>query len=151
MDRQTISTERKTSSLKACCDLEYIIIGDLRQLLSEPITPQSRTPLLVLLDRLLQNLPEISRLSYEAGYMSTVLDKCPRMHHQIRTLERINWECIPALGELRDRVESELSLVDISRKTDFKLREWIEAFVSMRYRESQLLQEAFAVDIGGEA
>ena len=142
---------QKTESLKVCCDLEYILMGDLRQLLNERSTPQTRPSLLALLDRLLLNLPHVLRLSSVGGYMKVVIEKRPNWYRQIEELQQVNLDCISALGGLRDHIESELNIVDISSEMDCRLREWMKVFGGLRRQESQLLQDAFTMDIGGEA
>lgn len=143
--------ERAVEALTAFCDLEYIIMGDLRQLLNEQPTPQTRPSMLVLLNRLLLTLPYAMRLSSEDCYMSIVRDKRPNWHRQIEAQHRDNLECYLALCGLRGRIEGEVSIGDISDEMDGKLREWMTLYARTRRRESQLLQEALTVDIGGEA
>lgn len=145
------SKEHWIKSLKTCWDLEYILIGDLRQLLNQRHLPEIRTPLLVIINRLLQNLPDLLRLSSEDGFMATVPKIYPRLHRQIQTLQTVNRECIVSLQALHDRIDSKSSFTNLSKETDCKLRDWITAFEIMRSRESELLQEAYTVDIGGEA
>ena len=141
--------EHQTESLRACCDLEYLLIGDLRQLLKERSPPDNHT-VRVLLARLLRNLPEVTRHSSISGYMTVALERCPRLYRQITTLQNANLDCLHALQELYDSIESESSFNDVSKETDHALEAWIESFGTMRSRESQLLQEAFTTDIGGE-
>jgi hypothetical protein len=141
----------QSKSLKSCCDLEYLLIGDLRQLLRERIPPNHQIELRVLLKRLLQNLPEVTKRSSTNGYMASVLEKCPRLHRQITTLQTANLECLKALKVLYDSIERQSSFKDISAETDRKLGAWVDSLGRMRSRESQLLMDAFTVDIGGEA
>lgn len=148
--RKSVSVQY-AKSLKSCWDLEYILIGDLRQLLDEGQLSKIRMPLLVIINRLLQNLPDLLRLSSEDGFIATVPKICPRFHRQIQTLQRVNLECINSLQGLHDHIDNKSNFIDVSKETDGKLRDWITAFGKMRSRESELLQEAYTVDIGGEA
>ena len=141
--------DRQTESLKACCELEYLLIGDLRQMLKER-SPSNNHTLQILLTRLLRNLPEITRHSSIGGYMTVVLERCPRLHRQIKTLQSANQDCIQALQDLYDSIQCESSFNDVSKETDRGLATWMESFGRLRSRESQLLQEAFTADIGGE-
>jgi hypothetical protein len=143
--------EHQAKSLKSCCDLEYLLIGDLRQLLRERIPPKNQIELQLVLRRLLQNLPEVTRRSSTNGYMASVLEKCPRLHRQIKTLQTANLDCLDALKVLSDSVECESIFKDDTAETDRRLGAWIDSFGRMRSRESQLLLDAFTVDIGGEA
>ena len=84
-------------TLTRCYDLEYLLLGDLRQLLDEPQTAQTRQSILVILDRLLLNLPRQLALACEKGYMTEVLEQCPNWHRQIEALHGANLDCISAL------------------------------------------------------
>ena len=148
---QTDSKEQPIKSLKTCWDLEYILIGDLRYLLNQRCRPEIRTPLLVIIDRLLQNLPDLLRLSSENGYMTAVPKTFPRLLRQFQALQTVNRECIASLQALQERIKNKSSVTTLSQETDLKLRAWITAFEKMRSQEGELLQEAYTVDIGGEA
>lgn len=146
-----IRADRAAESLTAACDLEYIIMGDLRQLLIEQPTQHTRLSLLVLLNRLLMSLPQAMRLSSDDCYMTEVREKRPNWHRKIEALHRDNVACFIALCELRDQIESKVNIIDISDEMDCQLREWMTLYARTRTRESQLLQEALTTDFGGEA
>lgn len=143
--------ERAAEALTSWCDLEYIIMGDLRQLLKEHPAQPTRPSLLVLLNRLLLTLPQAMRLSSRDCYMSVVREKRPNWHRRIEAQHRDNMKSYLALCELRERIVDEASIGDISEEMDRKLREWMTMYARTRRRESELLQEALSVDIGGES
>ena len=144
-------SNRAPESLKTCYDLEYLLLGDLRQLLTEPQTAQTRQSLLVILDRLLLNLPEQLVLACEEGYLSEVLEQRPNWHRQIEALHGANMACISALDESRNRVERNLPFAAIANELSCNLRHWMQSLVAIREHETRLLQKAFTLDIGGEA
>jgi hypothetical protein len=141
--------EFQPESLKACYELEYLLIGDLRQILKEPSSPENRESLLALLKLFLRNLPEVIKLASDSGTMTAVQQKCPRLYGQIKTLQTAHLDCLDELKELHDSMEIE-SAEEVA-KTDYKIGKWIDSFALMRIHESQLLQDAYTVDIGGEA
>ena len=59
-------------------------------------TAQTRQSILVILDRLLLNLPRQLALACEKGYMTEVLEQCPNWHRQIEALHGANMACISA-------------------------------------------------------
>jgi len=138
-------------AIKRCYDLEYLLLGDLRQFLDDPVTPDTRQGLVVTLDRLLDHLPLQLELVSEEGYMSEVLEEFPNWHRQIEALLGENMSCISRLRELRRRVANELPFSAVGREVSFKLRKWMESLETIREREVQILQNAFALDLGGEA
>lgn len=138
-------------ALKTYHDLEFLLLGDLRQLLEEPITAQTSQTLLVILDRLLRNLPRQFDLVCEDGYMSEVLQECPNYHGQIQLLKGANRDSISSLEEMRHRIQHDLPLATIAKEVSLGLRDWMNRIVALRRNENRLLQNAFTLDIGGEA
>ena len=144
-------TTDSCSLLKASCDLEYLLIGDIRKLLSEKFDLQTRSSLLVLLNRLIQNLPAVLELSSEEDYLSIVLERRPSWSRQINALYQANLDCVSSLTLVRDCLENDTSIAAISKELELRLRNWVKSFSAMRCQESTMLQEAFTLDLGGEA
>ena len=144
-------SESARAARHTCHELEYLLLGDLRQLLDELQTAQTRRSLLIILDRLLDNLPRQFALACEEGYMAEVLEKRPNWHRQIEGLYGANMAFISALNQLRNRIVQELPFIAIANEVSCDLREWIQSLVKTRGDESRLLQTAFSLDIGGEA
>ena len=145
------NTTESCSLLKAGCDLEYLLIGDIRILLDEKFDSQTRSSLLVLMNRLILNLPDVLELSSENGYLSIVAERRPNWSRQINALYQANLDCVSSLGLVRDGLENDTSIAAISKELELGLRNWIKSFSAMRRRESTMLQEAFTLDLGGEA
>ncbi len=147
----SIPSDPSVEAIKRCYDLEYLLLGDLRQLVDEPPTAQTRFGMLVTLDRLLENLPRRLELTSEQGYMAEVLEERPNWHDRIENLLDANRDCISRLDELRRRIARELPFAETARRVSQDLREWMDSLESIREHEGQMLQNAFALDIGGEA
>ncbi len=131
------------SLLKTSCDLEYLLIGDIRILLSEKFDSQTRSSLLVLLNRLIINLPDVLELSSKDGYLGIVLERRPNWSRKIHALYQANLDCVSTLVPVRDCLEKNGSLAAISKELELRLKEWIKSFTAMRCREGTMLQEAF--------
>lgn len=142
---------RSRESIKECFELEYRLIGELRQLLTKKNTKQTRELLLSILDRLLSNLSTQMEVSCDQGYMSNVLEQCPNLHRKIEALCRANSDCILEIEMLRNRIDQDQPFANIADEVSDDLRQWIQSLNTIRRQESGLLQEAFTVDIGGEA
>jgi hypothetical protein len=149
------STPDKSSgpidALKKCYYEEYLLIGDLREVLNQTYTEQTHRSLLSILDRLLENLPRQMALPHENAYLSVVLERCPNSHGKIEALRQANQECISELDGLRNRVDDKSNSTVIDEELGCRLIGWMETLVTIRTRESRLLQEAFTIDIGGES
>ena len=154
MNNLRIKESKRTdarSSLKTSCDLEYLLIGDLRLLLHATTDSQTQPSLLVLLDRLLLNLPDVLELSSKDGYLGIVRDRGPNWSRQIDELHQANLDCITTLALVRNCLENDQSYNAFSKELALRLQEWIESFSAIRYLESTMLQEGFTVELGGEA
>lgn len=139
------------SLLKASCDLEYLLMGDIRILLSEKFDSRTRSSLIALLNRLILNLPVALELSSQDGYLRHVLERHPNWSRKINELYQANLDCVSTLVPVRDCLAKNGSITAISKDLEDQLRNWIESFAVLRRQESTMLQEAFTVDLGGEA
>lgn len=154
MNNQRLDESKRIASrasLKTSCDLEYLLLGDLRSQMCETNDTQTRSSLLVLLNRLILNLPDVLELSSNDGYMGVVLDRRPNWSCQIDELHRANLDCISTLVLIRDCLESDLDFSAVSKELKVRLQKWIESYSAIRRLENTMLQEAFTVDFGGEA
>ena len=143
------TTAKQNSMLKESCDLEYLLIGDIRTLLEEKFDSQTRSSLLVLINRLILNLPDVLELSSEEGYLNIVAERRPSWSRQINALHQANLDCVSSLTLVRDGLENDTPIAAISK--ELELRNWIKSFSAMRCQESTMLQEVFTIDLGGEA
>ena len=154
MNNQCLDDANQIAShtlLKTSCDLEYLLIGDLRLLLRATTGSRTKSSLLVLLNRLILNLQDVLEISSLDGFMVTVLDRRPNWSRQISELYQANLECVSTLVLIRDCLENDQVFNANSIKLDQKLEKWIESFSIIRCLESTMLQEAFTVEFGGEA
>ena len=145
----TGSSNSPAAQLQRCAELEYLLLGDLREMLEEPITPQSRKWMLAVLDALLDTLPQEHRLKSVDGYLTEVLEEFPNWAGRVNRLEAHYYELFDRLSDLRDELE-----VDIPEKQSvpmlrYSLQEWMEALADHQAQESDLLVAALNTDIGG--
>ena len=144
-------TTESRSLLTAACDLEYLLIGDIRTLLEEKFDSQTRSSLLVLMNRLILSLPDVLERSSKKGYLNIVIERRPSWSRQINALYQANLDCVSSLTLVRDGLENDTPKAAIPKELELKLRNWIKSFSAMRCQESTMLQEAFTLDLGGEA
>ena len=72
--------------LRTCCEFEYILIGDLRDLLDDAPSEETRRWTLAVLDALLDTLPKEFALKSQDGYLSDVLDEYPSWDNAVERL-----------------------------------------------------------------
>jgi hypothetical protein len=137
--------------LADCQKTESLLIGELRQLLNQPATAQMRQATTTILNRLLDNFPLHLELASRGGYLIEVRRLRPSWQRQIKALQRANVRCLSSLHELRDHIRHESSSGTIQSRERGEIKIWIRSLRSLREHECQLLQNAFTIDIGGEA
>lgn len=134
--------------LEQYSSLEYILLGDLRDLLDEPIDRENRRWLIALLDALIDTLPREFDLEDEDGYMSEVLERFPNWSHQVDRLHRDHAELFAKLKELRGRIERDSWIAPIANEVRRDAREWVRTLVAHNRRETRLVQTAMNLEVG---
>ena len=137
--------------LTDCQKTESRLICELRQLLNQPATALTRQAILTILNRLLDNLPLHLELASEGGYLVEVRRLRPSWQRQIKALQKANVCCLSSLHELRNHIRHESISGAIETRECSEIKTWIRSLRSLRAHECQLLQNAYTIDIGGEA
>ena len=149
--QQNPESQYVTEQLANRTRLVYLLVGDLRDLLSEQLDCSERKWVSAILDALVESLHSLHELKARGGYMQEVIDERPCWANRVRHLQdeyrRLysqlqNLQCMIGVcsdEQFGQRVES------IQRE----LRDWMMWFVSHERHESRLLQTAFLIDVGG--
>lgn len=131
--------------------LEYILVGDLRDLLEEPMNEVTRKWLIAVLDALLETLPRRMELQAEGGFMTEVLDEFPSWFSHVEQLKNEYQDVYCKLADLRETVNSDDSHEDLKRLQkvlSHDLREWMTHLAAYHRHERRLVQTAFTLDVG---
>jgi hypothetical protein len=127
---------------------EYILLGDLRDLLEEPEDEFTGKWLLAVLDSLVQTLPVELELQELDGYLSPVTDKYPSWTPRVEMLHRKQADLFETLRLLRDRIASNTSFHEVAAVVRLELRDWMLCCIAQRRSETRLLQTAMNLDVG---
>jgi len=146
MDGLPPNTDR---SLADFASLEYILLGDLRDLLEEEPSEQTSRWLLAVLDTLLDTLPRELAIKSEEGYLEEVLFDHPHWQPQVERLRSEYVRLCIWLEELRDRLVSRTPFGEIADRLRHDLREWITALQAHHRHEHRLLQTSVNLEVGG--
>ncbi len=136
-------------TLRRCGELEYILLGDLRELLEEPLDQQNRRWISAVLDTLLETLPTEHRLKCVNGYMSEVLDEFPNWSGQVEALEAEHYTLYEKLADLRNDLNNPSRQSSSANTVRRGLTDWMKAFQTHRENETALLQTAINLEVGG--
>ena len=134
--------------LNECTEFEYILLGDLRDLLEDPPNDETRTWLMAVLEALLDTLPKEFALKSRDGYLSVVLDEYPSWDRQVARLETQYVSLYRQLRVLRDRLVTRHRLEDVAERLRVELERWMDAFVGLHRDERDLVLEAVTLEVG---
>lgn len=136
--------------LRQCTELEYILLGDLRDLLEEAADDETAHWLEVVLDALLDTLPEEYALKSDHGYLREVLDRFPTWDGKVAKLEAGYTQLFNRLRQLRDRLSYGGDFQRIANAVSADLKDWMHAFVTHHQEERELVSLAASFEIGGD-
>lgn len=118
--------------------LEYLLLGDLTDLLSESYDEENRRWNLVVLDGLLNAIPAEKRRERFSRLRGAYPD-CPGMLQSLTQLESEHDAMIYQLQRLRNRVAWRLSLLDVvAAEVVRDLKRWLVTFQNFCRREHRL-------------
>ncbi len=145
---QTVKTPVSQSSLERDAALEYLLLGDLVDLLDDPDGPETCRWVLMILDGLLRLLPREFHREEDGGYLQEVLDEYPNWDRQVQCLQSQHHAIHSRLAELRTQVAAFGTQDELSPRTRLELYEWIEQIEDHNRQETELLQTAINLEVG---
>lgn len=139
-------------SIAECREFQYLLMGDLRDLIDDPQDESNRKWLLAVLEFLIELMPQ-ERLLHEegGGYLSRVLNECPARDRDVLVLQLRHLHLDYSLRELYRRIRHQKSWVAHADQVSGELRDWMELFQKLHRLENSLLQNAVSLDIGSTA
>jgi len=136
-------------TLNACFELEYLLLGELRELLDELDTEHSRASILLILDRLLVNFPRQLKLKAEGKYLSKILESYPEKG-DAESLRFDDQGRVVVLQQLREAVAAGAPCSEIASEIQRELYGWMKALADDRTGERRMIGKAnrFEADSG---
>jgi hypothetical protein len=129
--------------------LEYILLGDLRDVLEEPANRHTRGWLIAILDALLDTLPREMALKESSGYLHEVLNEYPSWYRHVEDLQNEERLLFLSLQSLRDRLETSESYAFAADRVKSTLRQWMTRLSAHHRHENRILQTAMNLEVGG--
>ena len=134
--------------LRKCCEFEYILVGDLRDLLDDTTSEENRRWLLAVVDALLDTLPKEFALKSQDGYLSEVLYEFPSWDAAVERLRLQHVALHRRLTELRVRLVAHAQLHGIADRMRDDLSVWIDTFTDLQQAERKITLRAMTLDVG---
>lgn len=129
--------------------LEYILLGDLRDVLEEEPDEQSRKWLLAVLNALLDAMPREFELKCRGGgYLCEVLEQYPNWYGEVEQLRAEREELFAHLRRLQNCVREAFPFEHVAARVRRELQLWMKGFVAHHRHERRIVFNAFTVEIG---
>jgi hypothetical protein len=128
--------------------LEYILLGDLRDLLEERADQYTRRWLVAVLDALLDTLPRQMAIKESSGYLTEVLDEYPSWYRHVEDLQNEQRLLVLSLQALRDRLETSGPYQRDAARVKAAVRQWMNRLMAHRRHETRMLQTAMNLEVG---
>jgi hypothetical protein len=135
-------------SLEDYTALEYILLGDLRDLIEERADQYTRRWLIAVLDALLDTLPRQMALKESSGYLNEVLDEFPSWYRHVEDLQNEQRLLVLSLQALRDRLETAGPYERDAVRVNSTVRQWMNRLLAHRRHETRMLQTAMNLEVG---
>lgn len=134
-------------SMAECNEFQYLLLGDVRDILDETPDESNRQWLLAVLDVLVSLMPRERHLhDQRGGYMSEVLEVFPGWSRKVMQLHLKKLQLDYSLRECRDHIRREKSWVSIADQLSCELRDWMRIFKEIHQAESALLMDAMLLN-----
>ncbi len=130
--------EQIKQQLSQCRKLEFMLLGDLRDVLHEEPNVQTRNWLLLIVDELLRRLPEEYDLCTRYGYLNHVLREFPEWEALVDRLENQYLALYKRLLLSQEHLQSGQDFSVLAGSLRLELRSWIGAFTVLHRHEARL-------------
>ena len=138
----------RSDLLEEYSTLEYILLGDLRDLLYEPPDEETCRWLLAVLDALLETLPREFDLKQQDGYLMEVLENYPNWSSAVDRLQSEHNELFLKLKELRGQISRQFAFAEIADEVCRGLKDWMLTLIAYHRHENRLVQTALNLEVG---
>jgi predicted nucleic acid-binding Zn-ribbon protein len=139
----------ETSVAEALSQAHAALLADLEEL-DRGVRPSSTSDLAELRARLATTSTHVAehfRFEEQKGYLDTVRKREPRLERAIQQLEEEHRQLLESLAALVEEAAAATSLGDPLRD---RVRSWVTNLRQHEIRESDLVQDAFNLDISAE-
>ena len=148
MMQPTNDTSTNTRLIEEYATLEFILLGDLRDLLEDELHAGTRKWLLAVIDALFETVPREFELQEQEGYLTHVLEEFPNWSNQVDRLREERREIHARLCHLRNLLRTNQPFDEIAETLRIELREWMHSLMAHHRHERRLVQTAFNLDVG---
>ncbi len=135
-------------SLKQLGELEFLLLGDLRDVLEEEATEQNRKWLLAIVEVLARTVPREFYLREKDGYLQDIVNCCPEVDREVQELLEEHRTLRDRLDELRNKLQRLRPFRTQADALKYELAEWMDKLEQHNKKEGRLVHCAYSQDMG---
>jgi len=139
---------KTVASLRRVQQLLELLLEEAAELLAEPSDDESNQWLGIVVDKILNNLREQFEIEEQGEYMADVLERYPEWHPQVLHLQQEHELLVGQLRQISMRIRREHRAGLLSPECRRQLEDWIKWYHQHQHRETELVQEAFVLEVG---
>lgn len=136
-------------NLQQLSELEYILLGDLRDVLEEESTEQNRRWLAAIVGALMNTLPREFALRSAGGYHEELVLRSPRADQEVRSLEQEQDSLAEQLSVMNAQLHDPVRFRQNAENLKQNLAAWSARLKQHNLAEERLVQEVYLSDLGG--
>lgn len=144
----TSSYDARQKKLNNLTMLEYLLLGDLSDVLEEPASTENKKWILALVDTLLETLPVEYRLRDVQGLYDEVLQEHPTWDSAVMRIRQEQKTLASQLRILKDSLDHCENFRASARVLKHEIMVWMNRLVQFNQKEKRLLQEAYNIEVG---
>lgn len=128
--------------------LEYLLLGDLSDVLEEPASDENKKWILALVDTLLDTLPAEYRLRDVQGFYEDVLHEHPSWDSAVLRIRQEQRTLVSELKSLKASLDCCKNFKASADSLKQELMLWMNHLIQFNQREKRLLQDAYNIEVG---
>ena len=135
-------------NLRQLGELEFLLLGDLRDVLGEESSEQNRKWLLAIVETLLKTVPQEFALRERDGYLEEIILCCPEVDREVQYLLKEHQTLRTRLVQLRDELKGLRQFRTRASVLKFELAQWMKTLQRHNREEERLLHSSYTQDVG---
>jgi len=147
---RSVSLSLMSTNMEDVTSLEFILLGDLRDLVEEePFDEVTCKWLKAVVDALLETLSlEFARQDEGDGYLGEVVEQDPNWANYVDQLAEERRTIFQRLREVQQQLRSSREVHTMASQLRSELKDWMLRLTALHRHERRLVQTAFNLDVG---
>ncbi|MBL4884305.1 MAG: hypothetical protein JKY95_07200 [Planctomycetaceae bacterium] len=135
-------------NLKQLGELEFLLLGDLRDVLEEEASERNRKWLLAIVETLLKTVPMEFSLREQGGYLQDIVSCCPHADREVQQLLKEHQTLRTRLEQLRDELFTIRQFRTHASVLKLELEQWMKTLQNHNRKEEDLIQDSYSQGVG---